>query len=81
MTYQNLYYTDNHEHAAILLARKQVVESFYWAKGSAVVVFENEEECERILEGVLKGVVQVNPKSLIDALRIINNIINLNFHN
>ena len=81
MEYHNLYYTDNHEHAAFLLASSQSIESFYWAKGSAVFVFENEAECERIIKGILKGNIKVNPQALVEALKTVNGIINLNFFN
>ncbi|OGU95721.1 MAG: hypothetical protein A2475_03950 [Ignavibacteria bacterium RIFOXYC2_FULL_35_21] len=81
MEYQNLYYTDNHEHAAFLLASNQIIESFYWSKGSAVFVFENEVECERIIKGILKGNIKLTPQSLLEALKTVNGIINFNFFN
>ena len=81
MEYKDLYYTDNNEHTAYLLACKQTLESFYWARGASVFVFENEPECERIINGVLNGTVSIEPMSLICALKTINGIINLNIYN
>ena len=77
MKYSNLYYTDNHEHAAFLLASKQVLESFYWTKGSCVFVFENEERCEKIINGILKGEYHIEAFSLIQALKTISGIMNI----
>jgi hypothetical protein len=81
MEYKDLYYTDNNEHAAFLLACKQTLESFYWAKGASVFVFENEPKCKRIIAGILAGEISINPVSLIEALRTVNGIINLHFYN
>jgi hypothetical protein len=78
MTYENLYYTDNHEHAAYLMASKQVLESFYWNRGACVFVFENELECDRIITSILRGDYFIEALSLVEALKAIHGIINLN---
>jgi hypothetical protein len=78
MTYDNLYYTDDAEHAAFLLASKQVIESFYWAKGSCVFVFEGELKCEKIIDSILKGEYHIEALSLLEAFKTINNILSIN---
>ena len=77
MRYTNLYYTDNHEYAAFLMASRRTLDSFYRSRGNCVFVFEDGPECERIIQSIIKGDHFIEATSLVEALKTINGIMNI----
>ena len=75
MKYKNMYYTKNVQHSALLLAMKQNLESCYWQNGECVFVFNNEDECKKIILHLQNHKIHVEAMSLFEALKTINTIL------
>lgn len=73
---QNLFKTKDSEHASILYAAKQVLDSSIWENGTCFFVFENQEaKCEQIIADYYKDKIIISAKSLMEAIRTIKSII------
>ena len=73
--YQNLYKTRDSEHASVLYATKQVLDSSYWENGACFFIFENRDKSEQIIADYYKDKIMVSAKSLMEAIRTIKSII------
>ncbi len=75
LNYQNLYQTKDSENAVILYSMRQVLDSSFWENGSCYFVFENRDQCEKILTDYLNDKIVISAKSLMDAYKTIKNLI------
>lgn len=75
INYQNLYQTKDTEKATILYAMKQTLDSTFWSNKACFFVYENSQECERILNDYLNDKIIIGAKSLMEASKTIKNII------
>lgn len=72
---QNLYKTKDSEHASILYAVKQVLDSSCWENGTCFFIYEDKDKCEQIIGDYYKDKIIISAKSLMEAIRTIKSII------
>jgi uncharacterized protein DUF5659 len=77
MKYKNLFYTKETEVASLLIASNQSLESCYWQKGLCIFVFENNDNCQKIIDDYKDYKVKIEANSLFKAIRTIEGIMAL----
>jgi len=75
MEYKELYKTKDSELASLLYAKKQALDSSYRENGSVFFIFEDSENCERIVADYYRGKITINAKELFDSIKTIKSII------
>ena len=71
----NLYRTKDQWNAILLYATGQVLDDVEWNENTCYFIYEQANVCKKIIQDNLKGKVQVNAKSVQDAMATIKGII------